>query len=116
MVRLTSAIWFAVFMRCENERGAFVTVAKKGAQQAGAIYVLHDHRDGTNTLYAPAPQALVKPSETSDRCFEIVLAKGSRDDATNYLEKQKNFDPDLWIVETEGGKGEPCLEVVELGN
>ena len=112
MVRLTSAIWFGVFMRRESERGAFVAVAKKGAQQAGALYVLHDHMDGTCCLYAPAPQALIDAATDDDRQFEKVMENRSRQEVTDYLEKQQRFDPDLWIIETEGGSGAPSIDLV----
>ena len=31
-----------------------------------------------------------------------------------YLEKQQKFDPDLWIIETESGTGDPSISVVDL--
>ena len=114
MIRLTSAIWFGIFMRRESERGAFVTVSKKGAQQAGALYIVHDHLDGTCSLYAPAPQALIKPSETDDRRFEKIFDREPRELMGEYLEKQRRFDSDLWIIETEGGNGVPAIDIVEL--
>lgn len=112
MIRLTSAMWFAVFMRQETQRNAFVTVAKTGAQQAGAIFVIHNHLDGTGTLYGPAPQAYLDEPE-SGRCFEILLQSAPMSDVETALDKQKAFDPDLWIIETEAGEGTPSLEMSE---
>ncbi|MBO6814614.1 MAG: DUF1491 family protein [Rhizobiaceae bacterium] len=113
-MRLTTAIWFGVFMRNESQRGAFVTAVKTGAQQAGAIFVIHNHLDGSFSLYGPAPQVFTMDDETSgDRVFEKVLDRVGQDDVDRYLEKQKNFDPDLWIVETESGEGTPNLVLAD---
>ncbi len=109
-MRLTSVMWLGIFMRQEAARGAYVTVAKKGAQQAGALFVVHNHLDGTMDLYGPAPQSMFD-DDVSDRQFEHLLNKASLSELDQYLEKQKRFDPDLWIIETESGSGSPCIEV-----
>lgn len=111
-MRLTSAMWFAVFMRTETARGAYVSVLKSGAQQAGALFIVHNHLNGTMNLYAPAPQALMDVPDGDDRKFECVLHNVSQQDIDDYLSKQKNFDPDLWIIETESGSGEISLSLV----
>ncbi len=113
MIRVTTVMWFAAFMRRETARGAFVLAAKKGAQQAGAVFVVHNHLDGTATLYGPAPQAFFDEEDSGERKFEKALTEKPMSDVDEYLAKQQNFDPDLWIIETESGEGEPSLELVE---
>ena len=110
-MRLTSVMWLGAFMRQETARGAFVTVAKKGAQQAGALFVIHNHLNGTYDLYGPAPQSFLEDTQ-GDRQFERVLNGCGQPDLDAYLEKQKNFDPDLWIIETESGTGAPAVELM----
>ena len=112
-MRLTSAMWFAVFMRTETERGAYVSTIKKGAQQAGAIFIMHNHLNGTFSLYGPAPQSMYMDALDDDRRFERVLENVEESVLDTYLEKQKNFDPDLWVIETESGKGEPTIKLAE---
>ena len=112
MIRLTTAMWFAIFMRQERERGAFVTVARTGAQQAGAVFVLQNHLDGTASLYGPSPQSMFRESETG-RLFEKILTGASMPEVEAYIAKQVAFDPDLWVIETESGEGDPSLEVIE---
>ena len=109
-MRLTSVIWFAAFRQLETNRGAFVTAVRTGAQQAGAIFVVHNHLDGTCTLYGPAPQAMLEENH-SGRRFEVVLQNKPADEIDRYMEKQINFDPDLWLIETESGSGEPSLDL-----
>ena len=110
-MRLTSAMWFAVFMRLETARGAYVSVLKSGAQQAGALFIIENHLNGYLNLYSPAPQALLEEPDNDDRKFECVFENASQEDIDIYLEKQKNFDPDLWIIETESGSGEVSLSI-----
>lgn len=112
-MRLTSAMWFAVFMRTEGARGAYVSVVKSGAQQAGALFIMQNHLNGTLDLYAPAPQALMDEPDGDDRQFERVLESVTQQEIDTYLEKQKNFDPDLWIIETESGSGEISLSLAK---
>ncbi len=113
-MRLTSNIWFAVFMRRETQRGAYVSVIKRGADEAGALFIIHNHLNGSACLYAPAPQSLVE-REDGERCFERVLENQQTGLVEQYLEKQRAFDPDLWIIETESGSGSPSLEIVNSG-
>jgi len=112
-MRLTSAMWFAVFMRTESARGAYVSVLKSGAQQAGALFIVQNHLNGMLSLYAPAPQALMDEPDGDDRKFECVLLNVNQETIDEYLEKQKNFDPDLWIIESESGSGEISLSIVK---
>lgn len=114
-MRLTSAMWFAVFMRKETARGAFVTVVKSGAQQAGALFVIETLGAGLSNLYSPAPQVFFESAsnDDDDRMFERVLSGVEQSEIDAYLEKQSRFDPDLWIIETEAGKGSISLELIE---
>lgn len=112
-MRLTSAMWFAVFMRTESARGAYVSVLKSGAQQAGALFIVQNHLNGMLSLFAPAPQALMDEPDGDDRKFECVLLNVNQQTIDEYLEKQKNFDPDLWIIESESGSDEISLSIAK---
>ena len=108
-MRLTSAMWFAVFMRMETSRGAYVSVLKSGAQQAGALYIVQNNLNGYLNLYSPAPQSLM--DDNDDRKLECRLENVNQEEIDSYLEKQKKFDPDLWIIETESGSGDLSLSI-----
>ena len=97
-------------MKQETQRGAYVTAAKTGAQQAGAVFVVQNHLDGTASLFGPAPQAMFIETETG-RLFEKVLTAVPMSEIDAYIGKQTAFDPDLWVIETESGEGEPSLEM-----
>ena len=79
---------------------------RRGAAEAGAIFVKIDHLDGRATLYGPAPQSEaveLKPG------VERIFARAHREEwidsdaADARLEREIAFDPDLWIVEVENG-------------
>ena len=107
-MRLTTAIWLGVFMRLESARGAYVTVVRKGAQQAGVPFVIHNHHDGSYDVYGPAPQSMFDDTG-QERLFERVLEKATDGEKEEYLARQMKFDSDIWIVETESGNGEISL-------
>jgi hypothetical protein len=111
-LRVTSDIWVHVFVRRETNRGAFATIHKTGAVEAGAIYVLENPMDGTFTLYGPAPQSLIDESD-DDRIFETVQSGVFESEADAYLARQKNFDPDIWIVETQCRQGPPTISITD---
>jgi hypothetical protein len=111
-LRVTTDIWVHVFVRRETNRGAFATIIEIGAVEAGAIYILENPMDGTFTLYGPAPQSLIG-EEDDDRIFEIVLVGVCESDIDAYLAKQKKFDPDIWIVETQCRQGPPTISITD---
>ena len=55
-MRLKSAIWVAAYMRRCHVEGAFAVLRRRGAEEAGAIFIKVDRLDGTADLYGPAPQ------------------------------------------------------------
>ncbi|HEY5217100.1 MAG TPA: DUF1491 family protein, partial [Pseudolabrys sp.] len=56
-MRLKSRIWVAAYVRRCHIEGAFAAVRRRGADEAGAVYIKVNRLDGTGMLYGPAPQA-----------------------------------------------------------
>ena len=55
-MRLKSSIWVAAYLRrCQTE-GIFGAVRRRGAEEAGAVFVKVATLDGSAMLYAPAPR------------------------------------------------------------
>lgn len=100
-MRLASHIWVSAFIRSERAAGAYATVLRKGAPEAGAIFVAHNHLDATYSVYAPAPQSEFGAGEAGERLFERILGAAGEEEMRRYLDRQVSFDPDCWIVETE---------------
>ena len=101
MARLTSDFYVTALLRVVSRRGDYATIVKKGALQAGAVFMVLRARDGTITLYTPAPQQAYSDEAGTGRLFTISTTV--TDDATldNYMTKESRFDPDYWLVELE---------------
>jgi hypothetical protein len=112
-MRLKSGIWVAAYVRRCNSEGVFAAVRRRGADEAGAIFIKVNRLDGTAVLYGPAPQAAFEEARPSDRAFTAsVGAKQPASDADveAALTREIRFDPDVWIIETEDREGRHFLE------
>jgi len=113
MPRLRSDIWVSAYLRRCNVEGAYAVLRRRGADEAGAIFIKVDLLDGTALVYGPAPQSEV--SEDADRVFTALNKGGFLDplQAEERLRREIDFDPDLWIVEVEDRAGRCFLDLVE---
>ena len=105
-MRLRSDIWVAAYLRRCRVEGVSAVLRRRGAAEAGAIFVKVDHLNGSATLYGPAPQSVAADAPRGvDRIFARVHVGpciGS-DEAEARLKREIAFDPDVWIVEVENG-------------
>jgi hypothetical protein len=113
-MRLKSAIWVAAYLRrCQTE-GVFGAVRRRGAEEAGAVFVKVALLDGTAMLYAPAPQSAYDESRPVDRVFTASPQQPVEErKIEERLQKEISFDPDVWIVETEDKAGRHFLELAK---
>ena len=87
---------------------------RRGAAEAGAIFVKIDHLDGSATVYGPAPQSiLVEQEPVDDRTFTRAHREGriGSDKADERHAREVEFDPDLWIIEVEGPEAPAWLNL-----
>ena len=111
-MRLKSSIWVAAYLRrCQTE-GIFGAVRRRGAEEAGAVFVKVATLDGNAMLYMPAPQTVYDDSRPIERLF-VPASKAPIPEASveERLVKEIRFDPDAWIVETEDRAGRHFLEL-----
>ena len=113
-MRLKSAIWVAAYLRRCSHEGAFAAVRRRGAEEAGAIFIKVNRLDGTADLYGPAPQAAFDEAQPADRAFSAPLKAqpAPEADVEAYLAREMRFDSDVWIVETEDRAGRHFLDTV----
>lgn len=111
MVRVTSALWVSAFIRRCYADGAVAVISRRGAEEAGAIFVVVDRLDGTVDLYGPAPQSEAADDGTADRLFERVLERAVPDALRGSLDRELKFDPDVWVVEVEDRAGRVVLDL-----
>jgi hypothetical protein len=111
-MRLKSAVWVAAYLRRCQVEGAFAVLRQRGAEEAGAIFVKINRLDGTADVFAPAPQTAFDDAHPSDRAFAPGLKQLPVADAEaeSYLERQRRFDPDIWILEVEDRAGRHFLD------
>jgi hypothetical protein len=113
-MRLKSAIWVAAYLRrCQGE-GIFGAVRRRGAEEAGAVFVKVATLDGNAMLYAPAPQTAYDDSRPIERIF-AATSPGPVPEAAveERLAREIRFDSDVWIVETEDRAGRHFLDLAK---
>ncbi len=113
-MRLRADIWVAAYLRRCSTEGAYAVLRRRGAAEAGAIFVKVDRLDGQTAVFGPAPQ-----TELAERGVDRVWRRLHDEDwidpatAEEKLRREIKFDSDLWIVEVEDRKGRHFLDLAE---
>ncbi len=108
-MRLRSGIWVSAFLRRCAAQNVTAIVARRGHDEAGAIFITVDRLDGTVDLYGPAPAGL--SATDSERLWVRCFGGDSVDEvsASEYLKRQTEFDSDLWVIAVEDKQGRHFL-------
>lgn len=117
MARITSDFFVSAYVRRRNDAGRFTAVVRRGAAEAGAIFVKIARLDRTADLYGPVPQFALDgtdPAVAGGRVFERLATAEPEFEIDERLRRETGFDPDVWIVESEAADGDHGLDVVEL--
>ena len=104
IVRLKSAIYVqALIRRCEVA-GAAAYLLRRGAEEAGAVFLKLNRLNGALTVLSPARRG-------EDRVWTRPLGDAA-DEArcAEYFTRQIRFDPDIWIVEIEDREGRTFVD------
>jgi hypothetical protein len=112
-MRLKSGIWVAAYVRRCHIEGAFAAVRRRGADEAGAVFLKINRLDGTGILYGPAPQASFNEVQSAGRIFTVILGRDAPVPEAGIearLVREIGFDPDIWIVEVEDRAGRHFLD------
>jgi hypothetical protein len=104
-----SAVWVYAHLRRCNARGLFATLARRGADEAGSIYVRIDRLDGSGLLLGPAPGPAY--DHRGERRWVKLIADSpvSARSIDDYLRRLESIDPDIWILEIEDRHGTAML-------
>lgn len=101
---LSTDVWVAALIRRAELSGAFATVVKRGDDRAGSVIVkAWDTSTRTARLYSEAF------GPDGDRLWMQPVTSDSESDLDAYTERQRGYDPDLWIVEIEDREGRHFL-------
>lgn len=103
--RLKAGIFVRALIRRAEVAGASAYVARKGSEEAGAIFIKIAKLDGTCTVLNQARSA------EGERVWARPLGETSDEEKANaYFERQIKYDPDLWIVEIEDREGRTFVD------
>ena len=103
--RLKAGIFVRALIRRVEVAGASAYVARKGSEEAGAIFIKISKLDGTCVVLNQARNA------EGERVWARPLGETSDDEKANaYFERQVKYDPDLWIVEIEDRQGRAFVD------
>ena len=87
---------------------------RRGAEEAGAVFVKIALLDGNAMLYAPAPQTVYDDSRPVERFFTPISPQPLPEPSVEErLAKEIRFDPDAWVVETEDRTGRHFLDLAK---
>jgi len=110
VARLRSDFFVSAYLRRCAVESIDAVLRRRGAAEAGAIFVKVDHRNGTASLYGPAPQALMG-EETGERLFARVLAAVPPGDIEERMRREMRFDPDLFLIEIDEPRDRHLLAI-----
>ena len=111
MARLTTEFWVSAHLRRCRVEGLDAVLRRRGAAEAGAVFVSVDRLDGTADLYGPAPQSLIGDDE-GGRLFGSILARRPVTEVETRMGREVGFDPDLWWLTIDDRAGRSGLDLV----
>jgi len=101
--RLTSEFWVAAYRARLGALNIPVYITARGDATAGAVLVKLCTLDGQACVYHRRLDLM-----TGGRSWDILI-QGAEADCDASIQKQRSFDPDLWVVEIEDRQGRHCL-------
>jgi hypothetical protein len=104
--RLKSSVYVQALMRRCESAGAQAYLLRRGAEEAGAVFLKVNRLDGTFVVLARAREG------AEGRLVWTKALGDSADEAkvTDYFAKQIRFDPDIWIIEIEDRQGRAFVD------
>jgi hypothetical protein len=112
-MRVTTDLWVSALTRRVFAGGGFAAIVRRGAAEAGAVFILSRDRMGEVALYGPAPQTVYDSAKPDERLFDRQEPVANAEALEKKLERESRFDPDIWIVEIEAGST-PVEELIAL--
>ncbi len=102
--RLTSEVWVAAYLtRCRlADIPAFVVA--RGDHTAGAVLVKLNRLDGTAVSFQRSFDLI-----SGERRW-MILVEGEDGDVEKAILRQREMDPDLWVIEVEDRDGRHLLD------
>jgi len=110
--RLKAEIWVKALIRRCGAENVPAMVVRRGDDTSGTVLVKVNGLDGTAQVYSRARRGDGTPVWVPG----TGKAPAGESEADAYIERQRSFDPDLWVVEIEDRERRHFLqEPVEEG-
>ena len=109
-MRLKADIWCKAYVRTCASHGAAAYVVAHGDDDAGAIFIKISRLDGTARVYGPAPMGFSVEPQERRWAPHLDGADAPDADVEDYLSRQRDYDPDIWIIEVEDREGRHFLD------
>lgn len=108
-MRVKSELWVRAYLRRCQAEGVPVVIARRGDEDAGAIFICVNRLNGTALLYRPVPAGIA--GTAAERQWEAVFdgKPVSPGEVDRYLAREASFDPDVWVIEIEDRSGRHFL-------
>ena len=103
--RLKAEIWVKAHIRRCRVNDVEATLVRRGDDSAGAVLIKRNWLDGRCSVLTQARDADGEPMWLQATGAEPV----SEAEANDYIDRQLNFDSDLWVLEIEDREGRHCL-------
>lgn len=104
MARLRSKIWVQAYLKRLEIQNIAAYVTAHGDDHSGAILIKVIKMDGSAQLYQKTFDL------QSNKNAWVRISEGLDKEIDSLLEKQKIYDPDLWVVEIESASGQNYLD------
>lgn len=107
--RIRTDFWVSAYIRRLGVEGVVAVLRRRGAAEAGVVFIKVDRLDGTAVLLGPVAQS--EAAEDGGRRFAPLHRDAAIDAgaAEERLAREIRFDPDLWVVEVEDRGGRAFL-------
>jgi hypothetical protein len=104
MSRLAAKFWVQAYMARLEFAGIPAYVVAHGDDTAGAVLVKLATLDGQAVAYQRSFDLM-----SGDRKW-VVLSEGEEPSVDAALRRQREFDPDVWVIEVEDRQGRHMLD------
>ena len=103
-MRLTADIWVSAYLTRLRLQEIPAFVVARGDGTAGAVLIKLNTLDGQAVCYQRSFDLM-----TGARTW-VVLTEGDERSVDTSINKQRGFDPDLWVIEVEDKQGRHLLD------
>jgi hypothetical protein len=107
-VSVKSDIWVSAYRRRCELAAMPVVIVRKGAPEAGSIFIAIRVTGDQVWLMGPPVGPLL--DDAGERRFELRFDGAvTQQQVDEYLRRQAEYDPDIWVVEVEDREGRAFL-------